>query len=152
MGQRTSLARGSAAREEQLAIKRFQREFALERLRAAVRREVRTHGGQRRAAASIRIPRGALRRLVEMRSAPTGRNMENLENWVADRPETPVTGGMVALALLAGELPADVRAEARRHLGRELAMFFRATGVLPAWLHEELADATEDPVETEGDE
>lgn len=127
--------------EEALAFHRFRREFDLERLRAPVRRELRVHGGQRRIAAEMRIPRGCLRKFVSMQSAPSGRNMEALESWVSDRPEATVTGGMVALAVLATELPAESRIRARRHLARELATLYREAGVLlPLWLHEELAE------------
>lgn len=132
-------------KEEALAHSRFQREFELERLRAPVRRELRVHGGQRRIAAEMRIPRGSLRKFVAMQSAPTGNNRESLESWVADRPEAMVTGGMVSLALLAGDLPAEIRQRARRRLAGGLAELYREAGTpLPLWLHDELADVPED--------
>lgn len=141
--------RGSAAwspvlaeREEARARHRFERELELERLRAPIRRELRVHGSQRGLAAEMRIARGCLRKFVEMKSVPTGRNRDALESWAANRPEATVTAGMISLALLAGELPADLRSAARRRLALELAAFFRAAGVLlPPWLHEELAAA-----------
>lgn len=127
-----------AFKEEALAHQRFQREFELERLRAPVRRELRVHGGQRRVAAEMRIPRGSLRKLIAMQSVPTGRNRDALESWVADRPEATITGGMVALAVLAVELPAEIRLRARRRLAQELAGLYRDAGVpLPLWLHDE---------------
>lgn len=128
-----------AFKEEALAHQRFQREFKLERLRAPVRRELRVHGGQRRIAAEMRMPRGSLRKFISMQSVPTGRNFDALESWAADRPEATVTGGMVSLAVLASEMPAEIRLRARRRLAGELAELYREAGApLPLWLHEEL--------------
>jgi hypothetical protein len=130
-----------ALKEEALAQHRLRREFDLERLRAPIRRELRVHGGQRRVAAEMRIPRGSLRKFLSMQSVPTGRNFDSLESWVADRPEAVVTGGMVSLAVLAGELPAEIRLRTRRHLARELAKLYRGAGaLLPGWLHDEVSE------------
>lgn len=130
-----------ALREEALAQHRLRREFDLERLRAPIRRELRVHGGQRRVAAEMRIPRGSLRKLISMQSVPTGRNRDSVESWVADRPEAVVTAGMVSLAVLAGDLPAEIRVRARRHLARELAELYRGAGaLLPEWLHDEVSE------------
>lgn len=134
-----------AFKEEALAHQRFQREFELERLRAPVRRELRIHGGQRRIAAEMRMPRGSLRKFISMQSVPTGRNFDGLESWAADRPEATITGGMISLAVLASELPATIRLRARRRLAGELAQLYREAGApLPLWLHDELADAPEE--------
>lgn len=134
-----------ARKEEALAHHRIQREFELERLRAPVRRELRVHGGQRRVAAEMRMPRGSLRKLISMQSVPTGRNFDALESWVADRPEATVTSGMVSLAVLASELPAEFRQRARGRLAGALAELYREAGApLPLWLHDEMVDAPKD--------
>ncbi len=133
---------GALARREALRtldFDRFADTHTIESLRLAVRRELRVHRGQRALARLIGVCRGTLRKFVEMRSLPTPENLDRIRDWAADRPEVRAPLGVVALAVLAGDLPADFRLRARRGLARELAAVYADAGeVLPAWIEEEL--------------
>lgn len=110
-----------------------------EALRGAVRRELRTHAGQRRLSRRIGVARGSLRKFVEMRSMPRGENRQRIEHWAQDRPEYVPGLGTVALALLVADLPAAERLAGRRALAAELAQVYQRAGLrVPEWLAEEL--------------
>lgn len=118
---------------------RFADAHAVESLRLAVRRELRVHRGQRALARLIGVCRGTLRKFVEMRSFPTPCNLEKIRDWAADRPEVQAPFGTVALAVIAEDLPADFRLQARLRLARELAAMYAEVGkALPSWVAEEL--------------
>jgi hypothetical protein len=122
-----------------LDFDRFADAHAIESLRLAVRRELRVHRGQRALARLIGVCRGTLRKFVEMRSLPTQHNLDKISEWAADRPEVRAPLGAVALAILAGNLPADFRLRLRRGLARELAAVYAEAGEeLPSWVAEEL--------------
>lgn len=110
----------------------------LEALRLAVRRELRVHRGQRALARLIGVSRGSLRKFVEMRSLPVPENLEKIREWAADRPRVRAPLGAVALAMLAGDVPAGARLRLRRRLAGEVARACAEEGVeVPAWVREE---------------
>lgn len=117
-------------------IHTFLDQYALEHIRHALRRELRVHSGQLALAREIGIARGSLRKFIDMQSTPRPANMDRLREWASDRPEVWTPIGAVCLATLVLDLvPAEARAPARRHLARELAVFYaRAGQPVPAWL------------------
>lgn len=117
----------------------FQWAHEEEALRGAVRRELRTHAGQRRLSRLIGVARGTLRKFVEMRSMPRAENRARIEHWAQDRPDYVPALGSVALALLVADLPAAERLAGRRALAAELAQVYQRAGLrAPEWLAEEL--------------
>ncbi len=132
-----ALARRDALRP--LDFDHFADAHAIESLRLALCRELRVYGGQRALARQIGICRGTLRKFVEMRSLPTPQNLDKIRDWAADRPEVRPPLGAIALAILAGDMPAGARLRLRRGLARELAAAYREAGAeLPSWVAEEL--------------
>lgn len=110
-------------------INTFLDQHDLERIRQALRRELRVHSGQLALAQEIGIARGSLRKFVDMQSIPLPANMDRLREWAADRPEIWTPIGAVCLATLVLDLvPAEARAPARRHLARELAALYARAG------------------------
>jgi hypothetical protein len=90
----------------------------------------------------IGVCRGTLRKFVEMRSIPTAGNLDRIRDWAADRPDMQAPLDTVALALIAGDLPADFRFQARQRLVRELRAVYSEAGVaIPSWLAEEARGA-----------
>lgn len=133
----SALARPAALQSRE--FDRFADTHTVESLRLAVRRELRVHRGQRALARLIGVCRGTLRKFVEMRSLPTPENLEKIRDWAADRPEVRAPLGAVALAVLAGDLPARLRFRARCDLARALVDVYAEAGeVPPAWIQEEL--------------
>lgn len=128
-----------AERARQLDLDHFAWAHEEEGLRGAIRRELRTHAGQRRLSQVIGVARGCLRKFVEMRSFPRGPNLERIEHWAQDRPEYVPALGSVALALLVADLPAGERLAGRVALATELAQVYQRAGArAPEWLAEEL--------------
>lgn len=122
-------------------LDRIADEYELESLRQAVRRELRTHGGQRTLAKALGVSRSVIRKFVEMRSVPTAENLQVIRDWAADRPEMETPLGPVCLALLAAEIPAALRSEGRLRLAEALAdIYVRMDDPAPAWLVQELGD------------
>ncbi|HEX2093354.1 MAG TPA: hypothetical protein VHG28_13195 [Longimicrobiaceae bacterium] len=116
-------------------------EWALEELRQALRRELRTHRGQEALARIIGVGRAVIRKLVEMRSVPRPEHLNRLREWAADRPAVEMHAGTVLLAMLVADLPAAERSRARRSLAAELARLHHEAGVeVPQWLASESAD------------
>lgn len=110
-----------------------------EAIRRALRKDLRTHAGQRVLAEQIGIGRSALRKFLDM-SLPGQDTMEKLREWLQDRPEPEVPPGAVALAILAKEFPAPRRVWARRQLAQRLLELLGKAGVkVPAWVREEVA-------------
>jgi len=120
---------------------RFADEFALEEIRQALRRELRTHAGQRSLARVVGVGRAVIRKLVEMRSVPEHWNMQRLREWVADRPAVETHVGAVSLALLVADLPPGERYAARLRLAEEITRLHVEAGVkVPQWLVHEVED------------
>ncbi|HEV2150638.1 MAG TPA: hypothetical protein VGR37_24785 [Longimicrobiaceae bacterium] len=120
--------------------------WMLEELRQALRRELRTHGGQAAVARSIGVSRSVVRKFLEMRSVPEPRHLDRLRDWAADRPyaETPLP--VVSLAVLVDGLPAGARHRARRELAGCLACIYQQSGEeVPAWLALEVEDRRRHP-------
>lgn len=113
--------------------------YELERIRQALRRELRVHTGQETLAREIGISRGSLRKLLETQSVPTPRVLQRLRDWSADRPEVWTPIDALALALLVRDLPAEERGEARLQLARTLGNLFTQAGrPVPDWLAQEM--------------
>lgn len=130
--------RGSSRRE---ILDRIADEYRLESLRQAVRRELRTHGGQRTLAKQLGLSRSVVRKLVEMRSVPTAENLQVLQDWAADRPEVDTPLGSLCFAVLAADLPPALRYQARLRLADALAdVYAGSEEPAPAWLSQELGD------------
>lgn len=123
-------------------LDRIADEYELESLRQAVRRELRTHGGQRTLAKALGLSRSVIRKFVEMRSVPTAENLQVIRDWAADRPEMETPLGAVCFALLAAEItPSSLRYEGRLRLAEALAdIYARMDDPAPAWLVQELGD------------
>jgi len=133
---RQSVLRPDTLRAQEFNL--FADTHAVESLRLAVRRELRVHRGQRALARLIGVSRGTLRKFVEMQSLPTPSNLEKIQEWAADRPDVQAPLGAVALAVIAGDLPADFRFRARLRLSRELASVYAEAGESPPpWVAEE---------------
>lgn len=132
---------GTLERDRILATRvhdRFADHLDVEGLRLAVRRELRVHRGQRALARLIGVSRGSLRKFVEMRSLPVPENLERIREWAADRPDVRAPLGAVALAMLAGEVPAAARRRLRRRVAGEVARACAEEGVeVPGWVGEE---------------
>jgi transcriptional regulator with XRE-family HTH domain len=128
--------RSSAAGSQE--FHRFADVRSVESLRLAVRRELRVHRGQRALAHLIGVSRGTLRKFVEMRSLPTQENLDKIREWAADRADVHAPLGAVALAILAGDLPASFRLSTRDQLVGILAAAYTEAGeALPEWMGEE---------------
>ncbi|MEW5929583.1 MAG: helix-turn-helix transcriptional regulator [Gemmatimonadota bacterium] len=113
--------------------------YALERIRAALQRELRLRPGQRSLARQIGISRGSLRKFLEDQSVPTLEVQHQLQEWTKDRPDVWTPPGAVALALLVFDLPHQSRGAARLRLARLLADVHAEEGrPVPAWLALEL--------------
>lgn len=122
-------------------LDRIADEYELESLRQAVRRELRTHGGQRTLATALGLSRAVIRKFVEMRSVPTPENLQVLRDWAADRPDVETPLGPVCLALLAADVAPALRYEARLRLAEALAQICgRVDEPMHAWLAQELRD------------
>ena len=116
--------------------------YELERLRQVLRRELRVHTGQRTLAGEIGISRGSLRKLLDMESVPTYRNLQRLKEWAADRPEVWTPLGSLGLAVLVMDLPAEARADLRRQVACLLdSAYFRLGQTSPEWLGRECGRA-----------
>lgn len=87
--------------------------------------------GQRALARLIGVSRGSLRKFVEMRWLPVPENLEKVREEAADRPEVRAPLGVVALAMLASEVPAG----ARLRLAGEVARACAEVGMeMPGWV------------------
>lgn len=132
-GTRFPRGRGVTCRERD--FDRFVDERGLEELRQALRRELRTHAGQRTLARTAGVSRAVVRKFAEGRSVPTPESLARLREWAADRPPVETPLGAVALALLVAELPPGERTAARRRLAEALAAAYVAAGAeVPPWL------------------
>lgn len=111
---------------------------AEEKIRQVLRRELRTHNGQRSLARLIGVGRTVIRKFVEMRSVPTAENMRKITEWVEDRPEVAVPLGSLCLAALVAELDAGRRYAARRELAQVLLILHQSQDQdVPEWLRDE---------------
>jgi len=120
----------------------------LERLRQMLRREVRTHAGQRVVARDVGVHREVLRKFVEGQSTPTSQTIELMQDWAGDRPEYSVPLPLVALAILAEEVPAPARASFRKQIAQLLASRLQAANCdVPSWVHDELAPLNRPPAQ-----
>jgi hypothetical protein len=113
----------------------------LETLRSILRREMRTHGGQRGLARQIGIDRGSLRKFASGQSTPERRTVQAIREWAADRPPVSVPFAAVALALLVDDLGPAARPAARRHLAAVLGRYHEAGGGVPTWVGDEIGRA-----------
>lgn len=113
----------------------------LEEIRQVLRRELRTHGGQRAVARAIGVGRSVIRKLLEMRAEPRPEHMALIREWAEDRPEVRVPLGALCLATLVAELDSPLRYDARLRIAETLAQVYAGSGAdLPAWLADELGD------------
>ncbi len=129
---------GSSRRE---ILDRIADEYRLESLRQAVRRELRTHGGQRTLAKQLGLSRSVIRKFVEMRSVPAAENLQVIQEWAADRPDVETPLGSLCFAVLAAELSPALRYQARLRLAEALAEVYAGSDeAAPAWLAHELGD------------
>lgn len=113
--------------------------YRLERIRQALRRDLRVHNRQQDLAREIGISRGSLRKFVENQSIPSYEVQQRLQDWVDSRPPIRTPPGAVALVLLVHDLPYQQRGEARRRLARELAAIYGEAGrEIAQWLTEEV--------------
>jgi hypothetical protein len=132
---------GTASRKT--AVEFLSREWRFEALRQALRREIRTHSGQRVLAATLGVGRSVIRKFLELRSTPSPHNLEVLEAWAEDRPAVSVPTGAVCLALLAGDLEPGLRYNARLRLAKGLAELYADSACpVPTWLRDEISDRT----------
>lgn len=137
----TDYLRRTGVPGQHLEFNRFADELAREEIRQALRRELRTHAGQRSLARVVGVGRAVIRKLVEMRSVPQHWHMQRLREWAADRPVAETPAGAVSLALLVADLPAPERYAARLRLAEEVTRLYAQSGVeVPAWLAHEVED------------
>ena len=112
----------------------------LERLRQAIRREVRVQSSLRSLAREIGVDRGTLRKFLAMESVPQTDNLARIEDWLENRVDVWPPRGAVALAVLVLDLPGQQRGVVRRQLARLLASAFtKANTPVPEWLELESA-------------
>lgn len=111
----------------------------LETLRQMVRRELRTHGGQRSLAREVGVYREVLRKFAEGQSRPTGPNLDEIRDWAGNRPEIRIPMALVALALMVEDLPPARRPSARRRLAELMGDLYAQAGEgAPTWISDEL--------------
>lgn len=112
----------------------------LERLRQAIRREVRAQSSLRSLARDIGVDRGTLRKFLAMESVPQTDNLARIEDWLENRAEVWPPPGAVAFAVLVRDLPGQNRGVVRRQLACLLASAFtEAKMLVPEWLELESA-------------
>jgi transcriptional regulator with XRE-family HTH domain len=111
----------------------------VENLRQIVRRELRTHGGQRTLAREIGVHRTTLRKFAEGQSRPEEPNLAQIREWASDRPQIEIPAALVALALLMDDLPPASRPGARQRFAALLYELYSETGEgVPTWVTDEL--------------
>lgn len=111
----------------------------IEMLRQVIRRELRTHGGQRTLAREIGVHRECIRKFAEGQSTPTEPNLELIREWAADRPQAQLPLALVALGVLMDDLPPVRRPAARQRFARLLFDLYAETGEgVPTWIRDEL--------------
>jgi len=141
--QRTDVLRRIESTDQEIVTRILSQEWRFEALRQALRRELRTHSGQRQLASMIGVSRSVIRKFLELRSIPTPENLATLEAWSEDRPAVSVPAGAVCVALLAGDLEPCLRSRARSRLAEALAEIYRdSIHPVPAWVRNELSDRT----------
>jgi hypothetical protein len=119
----------------------FSRQLEVEVLRQVVRRELRTHGGQRTLAREIGIHRSSLRKFAVGQSEPTPLNLDAIREWAADRPQIEIPAAVVALAVLSEDLPPASRPAARQRFATLMYDLYVETGEgVPTWVTDELRD------------
>lgn len=111
----------------------------IEMLRQMVRRELRTHSGQRSLAREIGIHRTSLRKFAEGQSTPEPTNLAEIREWATDRPQIEMPLALLALAVLMDDLPPASRPAARQRFASLLFELYEQTGEgVPTWVTNEL--------------
>jgi DNA-binding XRE family transcriptional regulator len=111
----------------------------IEMLRQVVRRELRTHAGQRTLAREIGVHRTTIRKFAEGQSTPETSNLAEIREWAADRPRVEMPMALVALAVLMDDLPPASRPAARQRFASLLMDLYAQTGEgIPTWVTDEL--------------
>ena len=135
MSQRLHRSRLAQASDSQ----RLSELLEIEMLRQIVRRELRTHGGQRTLAREIGIHRTSLRKFADGQSTPEPTNLAEIREWAADRPQVEMPMALVALAVLMDDLPPAARPGARHRFAKLLHDLYSETGEgVPTWVSNEL--------------
>ncbi|MBB4635642.1 helix-turn-helix domain-containing protein [Longimicrobium terrae] len=111
----------------------------IEMLRQVVRRELRTHAGQRTLAREIGVHRTTIRKFAEGQSTPEISNLAEIREWASDRPRIEMPMALVALAVLMDDLPPASRPAARQRFASLLMDLYEETGEgIPTWVTDEL--------------
>lgn len=111
----------------------------IETLRQMVRRELRTHSGQRTLAREIGVHRETLRKFASGQSRPAEANLEDIREWAQNRPELRIPMAVIGLALLMEDLPPTRRPAARRRMVELMSdLYAETTEGTPTWVSDEL--------------